>query len=433
MTDSPLYVVAVASEKGGVGKTTIATNLAVYLKALAEELPVTIASFDNHFSVDNMFAIGGGSAATVAGLFQDRPAAGLVRLGEYGVQFIGSERRLEPPADPTPDLLRRRLAASGLSGVLILDTRPILDFFTRAALGAADLVLVPVKDRASVVNAASILAAAEGEEQGQERVWLVPSLIDGRLRLGNGVGMREYLAFIGQERGFRLAPAAISKSPKVESLASGFDSRIHPVLTRARGTAVHRQMRELASFVLERRRQAMTEGGLRCAAVLQADVPPGRRRRLLRKCPVCDRPADGSSGRLFQDRRSRRRGVVHAPCFGRLLARTDIGSMIDGFSGILALVLSGSGLTGAEPQAWLCLYDGECRLELEERVSERGLQEMLPFFERVCDQPVESLLREVILFPLLDESPGQLLTASGVGGWRQLALRVLREVAARNL
>ena len=45
------FVVTVASEKGGVGKTTIATNLAVYLKALHEDLPVTIASFDNHFSI----------------------------------------------------------------------------------------------------------------------------------------------------------------------------------------------------------------------------------------------------------------------------------------------------------------------------------------------------------------------------------------------
>ncbi|NIP49193.1 MAG: ParA family protein, partial [Gammaproteobacteria bacterium] len=41
------FVITVASEKGGVGKTTIATNLAVYLKALREDLPVTIASFDN--------------------------------------------------------------------------------------------------------------------------------------------------------------------------------------------------------------------------------------------------------------------------------------------------------------------------------------------------------------------------------------------------
>ncbi len=432
MTDGPLYVVTVASEKGGVGKTTIATNLAVYLKALAEELPVTVASFDNHFSVDNMFAIGAGGAPTVAGLFRQPPPAGMVRLGEYGVQFIGSERRLEPPAGAAPDLLRRRLADLGLTGVLILDTRPILDFFTRAALEAADLVLVPVKDRASVVNAASILAAAEGDGRDQERVWLVPSLIDGRLRLANGVGMRDYLSFIARERGFRLAPAAVAKSPKVESLASGFGSRIHPVLTRARSTAVHRQLRELASFVLERRRQALTTGGLRCSAMRHPDVPPGRRRRLLDRCPVCDRPADGTSGRFVQDRRSRRRAVVHSHCFEELLAATDIGGMIAGCRGMLSLVLSGGGLSGAEPQVWLGFYDERCRLELEEQVAGRGVREMLPFFERLCGLPAESLLQEVVLVPLTDESPGRLL-AAGDDCWRPLARRVLRELAAGRL
>lgn len=91
-----LFVVAVASEKGGVGKTTIATNLAVYLKALEEDLPVTIASFDNHFSVDNMFAIGQQKGASVAGLFTEQAVKDLALLGEYGVQFLASERNLLP-------------------------------------------------------------------------------------------------------------------------------------------------------------------------------------------------------------------------------------------------------------------------------------------------------------------------------------------------
>jgi len=50
------YIVTISSEKGGVGKTTLATNLAIYLKALHEDLPVTLLSFDNHFSVDQMFS-----------------------------------------------------------------------------------------------------------------------------------------------------------------------------------------------------------------------------------------------------------------------------------------------------------------------------------------------------------------------------------------
>jgi cellulose biosynthesis protein BcsQ len=51
------YIITLSSEKGGVGKTPVATNLAIYLKALCEDLPVTIFSFDNHFTVDRLFRI----------------------------------------------------------------------------------------------------------------------------------------------------------------------------------------------------------------------------------------------------------------------------------------------------------------------------------------------------------------------------------------
>ena len=44
--------IPVASGKGGVGKTTLATNLAIYLKGLSEDLPVTLFSFDNHFTIE---------------------------------------------------------------------------------------------------------------------------------------------------------------------------------------------------------------------------------------------------------------------------------------------------------------------------------------------------------------------------------------------
>jgi len=44
------YTITISSEKGGVGKTTLATNLAIYLKAIREDLPVTLFSFDNHFN-----------------------------------------------------------------------------------------------------------------------------------------------------------------------------------------------------------------------------------------------------------------------------------------------------------------------------------------------------------------------------------------------
>ncbi|WP_305042165.1 ParA family protein [Geoalkalibacter sp.] len=315
------FVVTVASEKGGVGKTTIATNLAVYLKALREDLPVTIASFDNHFSVDAMFAIGGRGGHPVSSLLGSDVAA-RVTLGEYGVGFFASERRLIAPNDDTASL-RAALEVSRLGGVLILDTRPILDYFTRSALVAADLVLAPVKDRASLVNVAALQRALRDEGGDEAALWLLPSLVDGRLRLAEGVGVQEFLEFAARERGYQIAPTALAKSPKVEGLALGSARRVFPVLTHARGTQVHRQLRDLAEFVLQRFDAQPPPGRRRSWA--QASGGPGRvrRRRLAAGCPLCgEMPAEGT-GWFCEDTARRRQSLVHTDCLASLVGGAE--------------------------------------------------------------------------------------------------------------
>ena len=157
---------------------------------------------------------------------------------------------MHPPPQP-PQWLRQRLGSTGLTGLLILDTRPILDWFSEAALLAADLVIVPVKDRAALVNAAALrqVLAAAGR---CERLWLLPSLVDTRARLNAEVRVHEFLAYAARERDYQVMDLFISKSPKVESLASGFSSTVRPVLTHARKTAVHPQFKRLAQDVLKR-------------------------------------------------------------------------------------------------------------------------------------------------------------------------------------
>ena len=383
------YVVTVASEKGGVGKTTLATNLAVYLKALDEDLPVTIASFDNHFSVDSMFAIGGRSGGSVARLLEGTLPEELAQLGEYGVAFLASARGLEPPADP--HFLRQLLSRSGLCGVLILDTRPILDVLSQSALLAADLVLTPVKDRASLVNAAAVQAQLAGETAGAERLWLVPSLIDGRLRLRENLGMQEFLVWSAQERGYQVAPTGIAKSPKVESLATGLSSRIYPILTHARSTQVHRQFRTLAEFVLGR--LAALPAPL---AARGPDLAAGELRSRLHAatCPLCAAPAPGA-GAYYQALHSRHRGLLHAGCLARLLAASEFETMPGEGSALLLHFAAEQ-----DPALTLHLVAGDGRAPGAVELSPAAADSWREFLHQVCGRMPEELFREELLIGL---------------------------------
>jgi cellulose biosynthesis protein BcsQ len=421
---SRLFVVTVASEKGGVGKTTIATNLAVYLKALHEELPVTIASFDNHFSVDQMFALGPRPASGMAELLQGAAPPDLVRLGQYGVQYIASSRRLAAPAE-APAALRSRLEALALEGLLILDTRPILDWFTEAALLAADLVLTPVKDRAALINAAALRTVLAGAGRA-DRLWLVPSLVDTRARLNREIKVGDFLAFAARERDYQVTELTISKSPRVESLASGFSSRILPVLTHARQTAVHGQLRQLAEFVLARRSVAdsMTASPLRVAGQRLAE------RRLVAACPVCGEPAPGAAAHLFFDLRSRRRGLLHPECF-EMLAEGHDGSQFSGPDDLLVLELTGPGMLDEGAGLQLHRFDASDRLVASEQVADPGLSPFRVVLEELTGRDWQTARREWVL---LTGVVGPLTESTRQAAWRALAARrrsVLREAMGK--
>ncbi len=416
---SPPFIVTIASEKGGVGKTTMATNLAVYLKALREDLPVTIASFDNHFSIDQMFAIGGRSAGSIADLLAGRPAEECVGLGEYGVQFIASERRClasEQPPQKLADLLR----GLALAGVLILDTRPILDWFTQGALLAADLVLVPVKDRASLVNVAAIKALLEARGAAQD-LWLVPSLVDARARLNATVKVKDFLVYSAGERDYQVVDTFISKSPKVESLASGFSSRIYPILTHARQTVVHGQLRKLADFVLERfdnHRPDLTE-----TLALQG-IKAGRLRRLMSECPLCTRNSLAEPGHFYFDLRSRRCGFLHPHCLDTFTETLEGMLLAEAGSG-LAISLTGPGVIGPAPEVVCHLVDGAGELSVSEQVG-WGEPCMRGAFEGMTGRMAEEWHRETILLDLQPRRLADFAADSGWQAWRGRRRRMLQ-------
>ena len=250
----PFRVIAVTSNKGGVGKTTLATNLAVYLRALDETTPVLIAGFDDQPAIDRMFALEPGmDGMQIAEAVRYGSLAPAIRLGQYGVHYVPSSRDIcELKREiTTPWQLQSVLLETGWSGLVVLDTKSDFEILTRNAIAAADLTLVVVKDQASLFEAQRVFDLFREWNRPLDRARIVLSLVDLRIsfRGSEAEDVLNLLLMEVRQRGFPLFDTFISRSPKVESLYTNPERRSLSILHGAPGTPVHRQMQRLAEDV----------------------------------------------------------------------------------------------------------------------------------------------------------------------------------------
>lgn len=272
---SPFRVISVASNKGGVGKTTLATNLAVYLRALREELPVLIVGLDDQNLIDRMFALDRGDQGKNAlDVLRDGDLSPALRLGQYGVHYVPTSPAVtelrRDPGDPFP--LRETLEKSGWRGLVILDTPGDLGVLTRSALAASDLALLVVADRSSLDQVRRIYELFAEWGRPAERARVVLSMLDLRIKYRE-TPEGDILALLISEirrRGHPLFESFISRSPKVESLVTNPQGLARSILHGARGTLIDRQMAHLADDVL----RAVGAGG-----ELAAEASPRDRER----------------------------------------------------------------------------------------------------------------------------------------------------------
>jgi len=246
-------VIAVACNKGGVGKTTLATNVAIYLRALREDLPVAVLSLDDQRSVDRMFALrdpapGDGNLKHA---WAERSLDRVLQLGQYGIHFVPSppEVTLLKARAEDPTTLRRILERTSFEGLFVLDTKSDLEALTENAFHAADRILVPVADWSSLDEAAKTFRALERGRLAADRARIVLTLVDRRTRVDGAQALHARLEAEIARRGWPRYATTLSRSPRVETLNSG-SARPRSILHHARGTAVHAEMRALAEELL---------------------------------------------------------------------------------------------------------------------------------------------------------------------------------------
>lgn len=256
VTARPYKVVTIASNKGGVGKSTIASNLPIFIGALREDLPVLVIGLDDQSLIDRMFELRPmrGTEGVVEGL-RARSFRPHLRIGQYGVHYVPSCEHFEDldSALSHPGQLRETLDATGWEGIVVIDTKSDLGHLTRSAIEASDLVVTPVSDDSSLREADKLfeLMMRCGMPRARGRVLL--SMIDRRIKYREGEEQDVLGLLVSRirERRYPLFESFLSRSPKIDSLTTNPEGQARSMLAAAPNSIVTLQMRHVADELLK--------------------------------------------------------------------------------------------------------------------------------------------------------------------------------------
>jgi cellulose biosynthesis protein BcsQ len=252
---TPRGVVAIAGNKGGIGKTTLAVNLAVLLRSLHPELPVLLLGLDDQDVIDRMFGEEGEPPGPDLGdALRTGALDAAIRLGRFGVHWVPTcahiselKREIE-----TPCRLADLLASVDWPGIVLIDTKADLEELTQNALWASDLTLLPVSDQTSLREVGKVFRRFEAWGRARERARIVLSLVDLRIKYADAEHGDVLALLLAQIRsaGWPLFESFLSRSPRIEALQTNAEGQLMPISEQAPRSLVNEQLRHITQELL---------------------------------------------------------------------------------------------------------------------------------------------------------------------------------------
>lgn len=313
MSQGSPYVVVLAAAADRVGRSTLAGNLAVYLKGLVEDLPVAVISFDSGYDPAQTFALSGNPAASLNSLFSGRGLEDQLTLGQFGVEYLAAGTLPQTTALQLRHLLRE----SHYPGVLIIDAGSLAEEPSALALQVADLVLAPVRDAAGLAALAVIRRGLRAGGGNDQMLWLVPSMVEDPQEQAYPL---ELLRFAATERGCQVLDGEFVRDARLPQATKGVGGS---VLTRMPGSQAHQLLHRLASLVLQKFKLG-TDTSCQLKRLQMDGALPPRSRWVEVVCPLCHEIACFSVTHYCESLPQRQRWLVHADCLSGLMAERKL-------------------------------------------------------------------------------------------------------------